>query len=440
MLKKEEYLKTVKRPYAPLFASLILQGISDSKHYLPFIKEDYAVKDVIISEGVWYYSKKDMLLAGDLAFSNWIISKNLEKAEKEFDKRERALMKAVKVNFKDFCQAYEAYMPALILVWRAEEPVAREVKRLLEKKLSARETEELINRLNFPQKDNFYKKEEYELLNCADLIKHVKKYEWINSRYGEFNPYTVEEAEKGLSKINQEKFFNNYNERKRKLMQDIRQAKSILGKKDGHIIDFLQFIVYYRTQRTDIMNKAGYLYASRLIKIAEEKDLSYQQLLCCLKNEICGKLPAVNLIAERMADHAIVMENGSIRCASGQEKEKIKKIYSEKLTGIKKIQGNTASKGLVRGTVKIINGRDDYAKIKNGDILVASMTTPNMMPIMKKAFAFVTDEGGITCHAAIIAREMNKPCIIGTKIATKILRDGQVVVVDADKGVITIIK
>ena len=78
----------------------------------------------------------------------------------------------------------------------------------------------------------------------------------------------------------------------------------------------------------------------------------------------------------------------------------------------------------------------DQDKLKKGEILVTSMTTPDYLPSMQKASAFVTDEGGITCHAAIIAREMKKPCIIGTKIATKILKDGDLVEVDADKGVV----
>jgi len=78
--------------------------------------------------------------------------------------------------------------------------------------------------------------------------------------------------------------------------------------------------------------------------------------------------------------------------------------------------------------------------MQDGDILISSMTTPDMVPIMKKAAAFVTDEGGITCHAAIVSREMKKPCIIGTKIATKILHDGQLVEVDANRGIVKIIK
>jgi pyruvate,water dikinase len=68
------------------------------------------------------------------------------------------------------------------------------------------------------------------------------------------------------------------------------------------------------------------------------------------------------------------------------------------------------------------------------------MTTPDFVPAMRKAVAIITDEGGITCHAAIVSRELGKPCIIGTKIATKALKDGDVVEVDADNGVVRIIK
>ena len=92
------------------------------------------------------------------------------------------------------------------------------------------------------------------------------------------------------------------------------------------------------------------------------------------------------------------------------------------------------------GTVRVVKLEADIAKVKKGDILVAPMTIPNFMPAMENAIAFVTDEGGITCHAAIVAREMHKPCIIGTKIATQVLKDGDLIEVDAEKGVVRIVK
>jgi len=79
---------------------------------------------------------------------------------------------------------------------------------------------------------------------------------------------------------------------------------------------------------------------------------------------------------------------------------------------------------------------NDFVK---GEVLVTTMTSPEFVPAMHKAIAIVTDEGGVLCHAAIVSREMNKPCIIGTRIATKVLRDGDFVEVNTKEGYIMVI-
>jgi len=112
----------------------------------------------------------------------------------------------------------------------------------------------------------------------------------------------------------------------------------------------------------------------------------------------------------------------------------------KKAKAVKEFKGTIANKGMARGKVKIIFNRNELNKMSKGDILVAPMTTPWYLPAIKIASAIVTDEGGITCHAAIVSRELKIPCIIGTKIATKVLRDGDLVEVDANKGIVRIIK
>ena len=82
----------------------------------------------------------------------------------------------------------------------------------------------------------------------------------------------------------------------------------------------------------------------------------------------------------------------------------------------------------------------DIAKTKKGEILVAPKTTPKYVPAMEKAIAIVTDEGGLLSHAAIVSREMDIPCVVGTKIATQVLKDGELVEVDAERGVVRKIK
>jgi len=121
-------------------------------------------------------------------------------------------------------------------------------------------------------------------------------------------------------------------------------------------------------------------------------------------------------------------------------KEELYKAIFKVREDIKEIKGTIANKGIVRGIVRVVLSARDFAKFNNGEVLVTSMTRPEFVPLVKKSVAIVTDEGGITCHAAIVSREFNKPGIIGTKIATKALKDGDLVEVDADKGIIKIIK
>ena len=106
------------------------------------------------------------------------------------------------------------------------------------------------------------------------------------------------------------------------------------------------------------------------------------------------------------------------------------------LKEVKELQGTIASKGYAKGIVKVCKLSTEIDKVNKGDILVTAMTTPDFVPAMKRAAAIITDEGGITCHAAIVSRELGKPCIIGTKIATKVLKDGEIVQVDANNGII----
>ncbi len=100
------------------------------------------------------------------------------------------------------------------------------------------------------------------------------------------------------------------------------------------------------------------------------------------------------------------------------------------------LRGLVAFPGLVRGKVKIIKEDKDISKMDCGDILVSPQTRPDFVVAMSKAAAIVTDTGGMLCHAAIIAREFRTPCIVRTKDATKVLKDGDLVEVDATNGIV----
>ncbi len=100
------------------------------------------------------------------------------------------------------------------------------------------------------------------------------------------------------------------------------------------------------------------------------------------------------------------------------------------------VRGLGATTGAATGRVKIVKSPKEIDKIEQGDVLVSVMTSPDFVPAMRKAAAIVTDEGGITSHAAIVSRELGIPCVVGTEKATKKLKEGMVVTVDADHGIV----
>jgi pyruvate, water dikinase len=98
------------------------------------------------------------------------------------------------------------------------------------------------------------------------------------------------------------------------------------------------------------------------------------------------------------------------------------------------LSGLAASHGTAAGPVRILRSPKEGHRLHDGDVLVASMTKPDWLPVLRRAAAIVTDGGGITCHAAIVSRELGIPAVVGTRHATTVLRDGEIVTVDAERG------
>ncbi|KZX17278.1 phosphoenolpyruvate synthase [Methanobrevibacter cuticularis] len=121
-------------------------------------------------------------------------------------------------------------------------------------------------------------------------------------------------------------------------------------------------------------------------------------------------------------------ENGT----NGEDSESGESLESRKVI----VKGLGASPGIASGEVRIIHKIDELDKIKKGDVMVTTMTTPDMVPAMKRSSGIITDEGGVTCHAAIISRELGIPCVVGTGDATETLAENTKVTLDGKKGLI----
>ncbi|HIH20330.1 TPA: hypothetical protein HA244_03610 [Candidatus Micrarchaeota archaeon] len=182
-------------------------------------------------------------------------------------------------------------------------------------------------------------------------------------------------------------------------------------------------------------------------EIAGRLGLDYKQLIQMLPYEIGGFLESGKKADDefkahldlRAQDHALIYEQGKIGILTGEEFQKYyaeEKKLEEDFTHLRELKGQAASPGVVRGIVRILLTSTDLNKVRKGEVLVAPATTPAYVPAMERAAAIVTNEGGLLSHAAIVARELGVPCVVGTKIATKALRDGEMVEVDATKGIV----
>jgi phosphohistidine swiveling domain-containing protein len=154
-----------------------------------------------------------------------------------------------------------------------------------------------------------------------------------------------------------------------------------------------------------------------------------------------GKFPSLSELKKRNAGFIYTDEklfpSGDLKKV--ENKYAIKLEISEIDKDIKSLSGFSASPGFAKGLVRKLFSLSQIGDFKTGEILVSPMTMPDFVPAIQKATAIITDEGGITCHAAIVAREFNIPCVVGTKIATDVLNNGDNVEVDATRGIVTIL-
>ena len=179
--------------------------------------------------------------------------------------------------------------------------------------------------------------------------------------------------------------------------------------------------------------------------IAAKNNFSGELILAMTRNQFnvfleTGILPAREVLDQQTKNVALYVRRGVEQAFSDQEVVlKIEKLLYGKNEG-KQLQGQTAYPGKVKGVVRIVLDPAMENTFKEGEILVTGMTRPEYLSLVQKSAGFITDAGGILSHAAITARELKKPCVIGTETATKMLKNGDLVEIDAGAGIITIIK
>jgi len=273
-----------------------------------------------------------------------------------------------------------------------------------------------------PKKKTIMTHYQDELRNATEeeIPEIVKKYKWIPIHFFMGNPLTVEQALEAKKNLPKE--------------PDVPPVKP----EYQFLADLGAELSYQRFNIVEVATELIYKSWKPLEALAKKYSLSFEDMTNFTYQEIVelaetGKLPED--IKTRPLRFGLHTKKGKMKLFFEEEIDKaINSMKKEEIEEV--VKGTPAFKGKVIGPAKIVQGPQETDKVEKGDILFAHETTPDYIVAMHKAAAFVTNQGGITSHAAIIARELRKPCIIGTKTGTKSFKDGDLVEVDADKGIV----
>ena len=202
-------------------------------------------------------------------------------------------------------------------------------------------------------------------------------------------------------------------------------------------------MLYWQDKRKEHTLLAIYYLDSTLQKIANLSDCNLEKLRWLGPSELRvddNGCIDISIVKKRKKGFAFLNSNNEDGVLIGKGWSRIKQLIQNKGKKVSELSGITGSLGRAIGKVKVCMTISHLGKVEKGDILVTSMTRPEFVPVMKKVSGVITDEGGITCHAAIVCRELKIPCLIGTKNATKILKDGMEIELKATHGIVKIIK
>jgi len=368
--------------------------------------------------------------------------------------------------YLEYLKKFEGFYAHMWIAHPLEEYLEKAVKLELEKELNKKKKGNLFNEyfkvITTKIKLIEAEKEQIGLFEIASKIeenggkiskginklieKHVKKYCWLpfygldlklwDTQHFLNTLKEIKNPKQELKKLKNE--LNGKTDSLNKVKEDFKNNKKLIK-----LIDLLQEYLFFRTERADMMRRAYYYARPFFIKVAKRMNWNYDDVVYTTPEELVDFLknkrsPNLDEVKERQKQFLIISKNGDTRLISKKKEIEsiIKKEIGEEALKITILEGDAAFPGTVEGRVKIIKSIKEIDRLEKGDILVTSMTTPDMTIDMSKVIAIITDEGGITSHAAIVSKELKIPCIIRTGNATKVLKDGNLVRVDATKGIV----
>jgi phosphohistidine swiveling domain-containing protein len=379
--------------------------------------------------------------------TSWILSSPRDRPSGHVD----ALLK----DLREYWDAYERHMTSLFTFWNVEEFLSDALGRAL---LDARvDSDEYagLERFLQPSEPNYFALERRHLARLATrfgantgvseaecdaaLEHHARAFGFLLAPFNLGAPpsvATIRERLDDASVGNGEEV--QLVDVRSDMLHDVPEPARELG--------FLaQELTFWKTERLDVMALGDAHIAPLYREAADTLDVSTDQLFAMTRHEIEASLangaPVVPEVerSRRIDGYCLLLHGDKIGFYKPTQGATTSGAHDLELTADEGIRGTPTSPGVATGRVRLLDRASDIASLQSGDVLVTTMTRPEMGAALDRAVAFVTDEGGRMCHAAIISREMKKPCVTGTGTATRLLLDGMTVVVDGTEGTVTIV-
>lgn len=476
-IQKEKWTLVVERPICTFIRGLIREGQFSESFNKALGSEippigDANVKDYVFSsvesiENTKKAIQKRINLEGYSGVRD-IFNSCIKTAKELHDSIKNKKSGSLVEQFKDIRSKYTALTAYLLVVVFSERLLEQKIEELIKNKTGkfdqhyfdnlvhvkrfTENTNELIDIIELAREVKIQKLD-FNSEKVDKLVKkHVKEYGWLATRWffeESWNEKDIKNRLEGYLTKNLDQELNNITKPREDAEKITKEfiKKYKLSKEEKDLITLVKDFVYLRTFRTESTSRANCLLKPIMNKISEKIRVSFKDILELMPEEVLDliggkKLDAGKIIAERKKGYCMILYDDKIATYTGEDLKAVESlpIFKIEKQEINELRGMVAWKGIAHGKVKVIRLSGELSKVQKGDIIVSIMTTPDFVPAMEKAAAFVTDEGGILCHAAIIAREMQKPCIIGTKNATRFLKDGDLVEVDANTGFVRILE
>ncbi len=482
-----EFITLVEREETPLWVTLVIEGCADRDVFLKTNGVDFALQHYRFIGRIHQIGAEDLSsLAGSLkkkimedgpSYFHWYEIKCREYCERLIETAERLAEAHIQASYEQAGNGLLEYlataytcMPYLVSIFPVQSLLSEHISQAIEPHLHDLDltVDSALSLLSKPAEPTAIEKDSQDLSKIVDKViaddslrkilgmdnaeeklarehptfmtelqEHCMKYGWLRTFTYRNRPYGVSILIKRLAdrvwRYEQaEPNIDHLGSKDATVMKELGIVEARLDGKGKLFLELARRYATLRFYRVDVHFMTAAIMADIFATVAKHLDLPFELLAYLTRREISvalgGEEADWNKRATARKDNgfdAILNEDGKAIITTPTS------MKAEPLRDTPGLEGTSACLGKASGQVRIVRSSHDCIHFDRGDVLVSPMTTPEFMSAIERASAIVTDEGGLLCHAAIISRELNIPCVIGTEIASHVLQTGELITVDA---------